>query len=257
MTDRGKGSKQRDGKGPRIPGKEALKAPLPKRFYKLADVVASASGHTITLDGRAMKTPGKRAFVVPTEALARAIADEWAAQKDVIDPATMPLTRIANSAIDVVADSMREVADDIAAYAGSDLLCYRAEAPRELALRQAAAWDPLLSWAASCFGIRFEVVAGVLPVQQPAAVKSRVLAALDENSPFELSGLHVLTTLTGSAVLALAHAEGRISAAEAWAAAHVDEDWQIEHWGEDTEARKRRLYLEKEFLAASRLLKLV
>jgi chaperone required for assembly of F1-ATPase len=100
-------------------------------------------------------------------------------------------------------------------------------------------------------------VAGVLPVQQPAAVKSRVLAALDENSPFELSGLHVLTTLTGSAVLALAHAEGRISAAEAWAAAHVDEDWQIEHWGEDTEARKRRLYLEKEFLAASRLLKLV
>ena len=257
MANREKGPEPAEGGQARIPGKEAFKAPLPKRFYQAALVVASGSGYALTLDGRAMKTPGKRTLAVPTQALADAIGEEWAAQKEVINPATMPLTRISNTAIDAVSDCMNEVAGDIAAYAGTDLLCYRASSPCELALRQAASWDPLLDWAGSAFGMTFKVVTGVAAVEQPANVRRGVLAALNQSCPFKLSALHVMTTLTGSAVLALAHEAGRISMAEAWAAAHLDEDWQIEHWGEDAEARRRRQYREQEFAAASRLLDLL
>ena len=212
------------------------------------------NGHQVLLDGRPIRTPKKRLLALPTAALAEAIAAEWAAQRDVIDPATMPLTRIANSAIDAVADHMTEVATDIAAFAASDLLCYRAEAPEELAHRQAAAWNPILEWAAGALDTVFQVARGVMPVEQPAILRAGMLRALSSADAFRLAGLHVMTTLTGSALLALAHAEGHLNIDDAWAAAHVDEDWQIEQWGADAEQSARRAFRRAEYAAASRLL---
>ena len=242
---------------PGIPGKESLRAPLSKRFYKAAAANPAGNGFTVALDGRPLKTPGKRDFVVPSKALAEAIAAEWSAQREVIDPATMPLTRIANSAIDAVALNMGAVAEDVAAFACSDLLCYRAEAPRELARHQAAAWDPLLRWAMSTFEIHFKIVNGVVPVEQSPFIRQRIVAALEAMDPFALAAIHVMTTLTGSSVLALAHAKGQIGLEAAWAAAHIDEDWQIEHWGQDFEAEERRQVRAAEFAAASRLYSLI
>jgi chaperone required for assembly of F1-ATPase len=260
-------------RGPRIPGKEALRAPLPKRFYKSVSVTAhSGSGtlaradegvrpgvpdtthYQVLLDDRPIKTPRKRRLALPAEAIAEAVAAEWRQQRETIDPATMPLTRIANSAIDAVADHMSEVAADIAAFAASDLLCYRAEAPLELVARQRAAWDPVIAWAETALGTRLVVASGIMPVEQPPSLRTGVLRLLAGAGPFRLACLHVLTTLTGSALLALAHGAGRVSADEAWAAALIDEDWQIEQWGEDSEAAARRSFRRAELEAAARML---
>ncbi len=224
-----------------------------KRFYKVAEVGEEADGrYALTLDGRRARTPGRNALAARSRAVMQAVAEEWARQGEALDPADMPLTRLLNSAIDGVAKAMDETRAEIVRYAGSDLLCYRAESPEALAERQRAAYDPVLDWAAEVLGARFVLAAGVIHVEQPpdplAAVRAAV-AAVDD--PVALAGLSVVTTLTGSAVLALAVARGRLTAAEAWRIAHVDEDFQIEKWGEDAEAARRRERRWREMKAAA------
>ena len=200
----------------RMLGKNVMRPALPKRFYKSAG--AAAITHSdgsrrwgIELDGRAVKTPKKRVLEVPSQAFATAIAAEWAAQAERIDPAAMPLTRIANTAIDAVADMMDEVAADIVKFAGSDLLCYRAEGPQALVAQQAGAWDPVLSWAHQTIGARFVLAQGIVPVTQPELSLEKIASALQGYDAFDLTALHIITTLTGSALLALALARSAIS----------------------------------------------
>jgi chaperone required for assembly of F1-ATPase len=230
--------------------------PLAKRFYKSVSVGEGAF-FQILLDGRVVKTPAKRALQLPTRGAAEAVSGEWAAQSALINPAQMPLTRFSNTAIDAVSEALGEVANDIVAYAGRDLLCYRAAAPPDLAQLQAAKWDPVLDWVAKTLGARFTVVTGVMPVDQPATALMPIAAALEPHDAFRLTALHVMTTLTGSALLALAQARGFLSSEDAWAAAHVDEDYQISLWGPDEEASERRARRTAEFQAACRLLDLV
>ena len=241
---------------PKGPITDTMQKPLVKRFYKTASVSDAAPYHVL-LDGRAVKTPAKRPLALPTEAAARAIADEWNAQDATINPATMPLTRFANTAIDAVSETADAVAADIVAYAGRDLLCYRADTPAELSHAQAAKWDPVLHWAAKTYDARFIVVAGIMPVDQPENALDAIASALKPHDAFRLTALHVMTTLTGSALLALAHANGAIAADDAWAAAHVDEDYQTALWGFDEEAASRRAARGQEFAAASRFLTLI
>ncbi|MCB1485323.1 MAG: ATPase [Hyphomicrobiaceae bacterium] len=255
-TENGSGSNGTDNKpsgGPKGAISDSLAKPLPKRFYNEVSV-SDGAFFQILLDGRVVRTPKKRALVLPTRKLADAVAAEWAAQKDVIDPSTMPMTRFSNTAIDAVADAADEVAADIVAYAGRDLLCYRAETPAELAIRQTKAWDPVIDWAREALGAHFTVVDGVMPVDQPALTLQRIAKALEPHEPFRLTALHVMTTLTGSAILALAQARGFLSSEQAWTAAHVDEDYQISVWGEDYEAAEKRKQRQKDFDAASRLI---
>lgn len=247
---------QANGKTGKVLARDTLRV-LPKRFYKEASVAERDGGFAVQLDGRNVKTPAKRDLVLPTRAAAEAIAAEFAAQGAEIDPATMPITRIVNSAIDGVAPRRAEVADDVVKYSGSDLLCYRADGPAELIALQAKHWDPVLDWAARDLGARFALAQGIMPVEQPEAARAAVAKAVEPFDPLRLAALHVMTTLTGSALLALAHALGRIDAETAWAAAHVDEDWQIAKWGEDAEAKERRTRRKADMMAASRLLSLL
>lgn len=235
---------------PKGPITDTMRKPLPKRFYKSV-TVKSGDDHHILLDDRPVKTPSKRTLALPTHALAEAIAAEWSSQSDTINPATMPLTRFANTAIDAVSDNCEAVAADIVAYTGSDMLCYRAEAPEALVGLQAKQWDPVIAWAREALRAHFTVVSGIMPVAQPDTTLSQIAAALRPHDAFRLTGLHVMTTLTGSALLALAHARGYLSAEEAWTAAHVDEDYQISLWGADAQAADRRASRRIEFLAAS------
>lgn len=253
MTER----EEKAGKPATIPGKEPLAPSLPKRFYREVSVAERDGGFAVLLDGKPVRTPMKLALNVPTHALAEAIGAEWAAQDEYIDPATMPLSKLAITALDGVARRQEAVAADIVKFAGSDLLCYRAEAPAALIALQAAAWDPVLRWAETKLGARFVLAEGVMPVAQSPAALECVAGAVVPYGPMALTSLHVMTTLTGSALLALAHAQGHLSAAEAWAAAHVDEDWQISQWGIDVEAAARRELRWQEMQAASRFLSLL
>jgi chaperone required for assembly of F1-ATPase len=229
---------------------------LRKRFYKQAAAgEAGEGGIPVLLDGRPVRTPARRALAAPTLALAHAIAEEWNAQKDVIDPARMPLTRLANAIIDAVADRPQPVADEIAKYLGTDLLLYRAATPASLVARQAQVWDPLLAWARDELGARFVQVEGVLFTAQP----EHAIAAARAHVPSEiwqLGAVSTVTTLTGSALLALALAHDALGADAAWEAAHVDEDWQMTQWGRDELALQRRAYRRAEFDAAVTVLKL-
>jgi chaperone required for assembly of F1-ATPase len=229
----------------------------PKRFYRYVSVEGAEPAFLVLLDGRPIRTPGRRELAVPSRALAEALAAEWEAQGERIDPAAMPLTRLVNSAIDGVRGREAEVRADIAKYGASDLLCYRADGPAELVRRQADAWDPVLAWAREALGTRLVLGQGIVPVIQPQTAIAAVGRALQELDAFALAGHHVITTLTGSALLALAHARGRLTAETAWAAAHVDEDWQISQWGDDAEAKARRQRRRADMLAASRLLALL
>ncbi len=237
------------------PGRET--PALPKRFYKDVSVEGRDGGYAVQLDGRPVRTPRKLLLVVPTRALADAIAAEWAAQGDHIDPNSMPLSKLAITALDGVAEHKDEVAADIVKFAGSDLLCYRAEAPEGLVQLQAKAWDPVLRWLEDKIGTRFILAEGVMPVEQSQAVLDGVAEMVKPYDAMALTGLHVMTTLLGSAALALAHAQGRLSADDAWAAAHVDEDWQIAQWGVDVEAAERREKRLAEMLTASHFLELL
>lgn len=241
----------------KVPGREAMAAPLPKRFYKQVTVDEQPDGFAIHLDGRSVRTPKKRSLIVPTRALAEAIAAEWAAQVDKIDPATMPLSKLAITTIDGVAENVEEVRGEIVRFAGSDLLCYRAEAPAALADLQAKVWDPTLRWIEKETGERFLLAEGVMPVTQTAAALSAFARIVAPFGAFALASLHVMTTLTGSAFLALAVALGRMPVADAWAAAHLDEDWQIARWGIDVEAADRRERRWQEMQAAARFLELL
>jgi chaperone required for assembly of F1-ATPase len=238
------------------PGKTAA-AVLPKRFYQRVDVADRNGGFALLLDEKPVRTPGKKQLLLPSRALAEAVAEEWRAQNERIDPATMPLTKLASSAIDGVTGREDEVIGDILNYAGSDLLCYRAEGPRGLVEAQKAHWDPVLAWAKSALGAPFVLAEGIVHVAQPQASLDRLRDALKGHDPFGLAALHVMTGLTGSALLALAVALGRLTPEEAWKAAYVDEDWQIAQWGEDKEAASRRTARRRDFEAAARALALL
>jgi chaperone required for assembly of F1-ATPase len=228
-----------------------------KRFFRAASVAGAAPLFRVLLDGKPIRTPAKGELAVPARALAEAVAAEWKVQGERIDPAAMPLTRLVNSAVDGVAGREAGVRAEIAKYAASDLLCYRTEGPAELVRRQADAWDPILAWAREVLTARFVTGQGIVPVAQPPAAVEAVERAHADLDAFALTAHHAMTTLTGSALLALAHARGRLTAEEAWAAAHVDEDWQISRWGKDAEAKARRDRRWTEMQAASRLLKLL
>ncbi|MEL6297109.1 MAG: ATP12 family protein [Pseudomonadota bacterium] len=236
---------------------EAEKRELPKRFYKSADMaeVAGDDGGEamfgLTLDGRPARTPAKNPLAVPSRGVAQALANEWDAQVDVIDPARMPFTKLANTIIDGIIGREQLVRDEIAAYAGSDVLCYRAAHPAGLVQMQKTAWDPILDWLAEAHDVRFVIQTGVMPVDQPAAALAAFGRAVAEHDAHALGALHVMMTLSGSAGLTLAIAAERISRDEAWRAAHVDEDWQISQWGRDEEADARRALRKAEFDAAA------
>ncbi|MCJ2090205.1 ATPase [Methylobacterium sp. E-005] len=228
------------------------KPALPRRFYKEAGFAEDPDGFRLTLDGRPANTPARNPLRLPTRALAGAVAAEWAAQDPQIDPSRMPLTRLANTAIDGVAPRLDAVTADLCAYTGTDLVAYRAGDPERLVAAQAAAWDPILDWARERFGVRVILSEGVMHVTQPADTVRALSAAVETvTDPFRLAGLHTLTTLTGSLLIALAVLEGRLTPAEAWAAAHVDETYQAEVWGRDTEAEARHEARRAEFEAAA------
>jgi chaperone required for assembly of F1-ATPase len=228
-----------------------------KRFYRAVSVDAADRGFRVLLDGKPVRTPAQRELALPNKPLAEAVAAEWEAQGERIDPGTMPLTRLVNTALDGVCGREAQVRADIARYAASDLVCYRAEEPAELVRRQAEAWDPIVAWVRAALGANLVVGRGIVPVAQPQTAAEAIERALVGFDAFGLTAHHVMTTLTGSALLALAHGRGCLPAEEAWAAAHIDEDWQIGQWGEDAEARARRDRRWAEMHAASRLLALL
>jgi chaperone required for assembly of F1-ATPase len=228
-----------------------------KRFWKSAEAVREGGGWTVELDGRPLKSPMREALVVPTEALARAIADEWNGVEDRIDPRSMPLTGLANAAIDRVRPDTVAFAAGLAIYAEADLTCYRAERPRQLVERQKQSWDSLLGWARRRFDVDFRVTNGLVHVEQHEATVARLsqaVAALDE---FRLAGLSPLVTIGGSLVAALALFEGEVSPEDAWNAVTIDERWQLEQWGADAEAEQRLENRRRDFLAAARFLELL
>jgi len=232
-----------------------MKTHLPKRFYKEASVAAVEEGFAVHLDGKPVRTPGKALLVLPTEKAAELVAGEFAAQGETIDPVTMPVLRLVNTAIDGVASDPQAVLEDVLRFASSDLTCYRADAPQGLVERQNQHWDPVIDWARSALGARFNLAEGIIHVEQPRegiAVLGAHLAQRAE--PLRLAAIHVMTSLTGSALLALAVDHGALDGETAWAAGHVDEDWQIEQWGQDAEAVARRSARKRDMMAAVSLL---
>jgi chaperone required for assembly of F1-ATPase len=236
------GDEERD---PVKAARREMKRPLPKKFYTEVAVAPVEGGHGLTLDGKPVRTPARALLQAPTLALAQAMAAEWRGQGEAIDPATMPLTRMANTALDGVAARMEPVAAEIAKFAGSDLVCYRAGAPDALVAAQNAAWGPVLDFAREVFRARFHLAEGVIFVAQPAESLAAVAQAIDaqaerKDGAFRLTALHEMTALTGSVLIALALAHGALKFDDAWAAAHVDEDHQLRLWGADDEALARR-----------------
>ncbi len=228
-----------------------------KRSYRLAAPVPAPVGFGVALDGRLVKTPGKRDLVVPGAALATAIAAEWNGQGAELRPATMPLTRLANITIDRNPREREAVVKQIALYAGTDLVCYRTADQPALAARQRAVWQPLLDWAVLRYDAPLTVTAGVIPARQPEASLKAFRAAVAAQDDFALTALNAATTACGSLVLALALVEGRLDAAAAFAASQVDESYQIEAWGKDAEQTERRRSLAAEIDAAARFLSLL
>ncbi|MFG1417106.1 ATP12 family protein [Xanthobacter sp. V0B-10] len=244
--------------GPANPMARAQAAQRPqqmKRFYKNVAVGEAEGGFTVLLDGRPVRTPARGLLQVPTRALAEALVKEWEAQESEIDPLSMPLTRLVNVALDRVAAEAGAVREEVARYVGSDMLFYRAEGPDGLVERQARHWDPVLAWAREAHGAPFFLAEGICHVAQPEESLARVHALVPQEA-LPLAAMHVMTTLTGSALLALAVAGGVIEADAAWQAAHVDEDWNRELWGEDEAATARRAARRLEMDAAVALLRL-
>lgn len=234
--------------------RRTMRSPQRKRFYASAGVVGAEGGFAITLDGKPIRTPSGRIVIVPIRALADKVAAEWEAQREVIDPLTMPLTRFANSVVESVVDRASLVRDDVAKYLHTDLLFYRAGHPEALVEREARHWDGLLYWVADTFGAHFILAEGIAPVRQPEQAVEAARAALPLE-PWSIAAMHVVTTLTGSALLALALRYGRLDPDQVWAAAHVEEDWNAEHWGTDEEAAARRAARHVDFRAAAEILK--
>jgi chaperone required for assembly of F1-ATPase len=233
-----------------------MRPPLPRRFYRQAEVDETPEGFRILLDGRPVHTAARRALFAPSRALAQAMAAEWDAQGETIDPARMPLTRLANSILDGVVAAPAAVGAQIEKYLGSDLLFYRADGPQALVERQAQHWDPVLAWVRATLGAQFVLAQGVVHAPQPPASIAAACAAIP-GDPWRLGAVHVVTTLTGSALIALALLHGRLTVEEAWDAAHVDEDWNLEQWGRDEMALQRRAARFAEMQAAAAVLRLV
>jgi chaperone required for assembly of F1-ATPase len=245
------------GKSPLDP-EEAVRrtkrTPRRKRFYAHAGVTETTGGFAITLDGKPIRTPSGRQMVAPTRQIADAIAAEWEAQIETIDPLSMPFTRFANSVVDAVVDRVDAVIEDAAKYFQSDLLFYRAGHPEALVAREAELWDPGLFWAADALGAHFILAEGIVHVRQPDSAVAAARAALP-GDPWSIAALHVVTTLTGSALLALALLRGVLDPDQVWATAHVDEDWNMEKWGVDDEVAARRAVRLVDFRAAANILR--
>jgi len=228
-----------------------------KRFYKSVDVREEPDGFAILLDNRAIKTPAGKPLRAPARALAEGIAGEWRGQGETLAPETMPLTKSLNTALDRIAANRAAIVDDLAKYAASDLLCYRADAPQELVRRQTQMWDPWLEWAAERFGARLTPTAGVTPIAQTDEALTRLKSAVDAHDNHHLVALHAGVTITGSAILGLAFAAKALTAEQAFAAAQVDETYQAELWGSDAEAEKARTNRLADLKAAEAYLKLL
>jgi len=228
-----------------------------KRFYKKAETISAAGGHGVTLDGRLVKTPGKHDLIVPSLSLAAAVAAEWDAQQGEILRERMPLTRLAATTIDRNSTQREAIVRQVAHYAGTDLVCYRATHPLALAARQQAVWQPLIKWAVERYDAPLTVTTGVIPASQPAASLAAFTIAVAGHDDFSLTALHTATAACGSLVIALALLEGRLDAVEAFAASQLDESFQIEAWGEDAEQAERRTALAAELAAAARFLELL
>jgi chaperone required for assembly of F1-ATPase len=207
-----------------------------KRFWTDVTVEPQDGGFAVLLDGRPIRTPGRRQMILPTRALAQIVAAEWAAQTGEIKPVTMPATRTANSAIETVAQHRAAIVEDLAGYGGTDLICYRAAMPAGLKARQAAGWDPLLHWAGSRFGADLRTVEAISPIAQEEDALRALATEIEGQDDFQLAAFYDLVALSGSLVIALAVIEGIRSPEEAWTLSRIDEDWQIEQWGEDDEA---------------------
>ncbi|WP_040854010.1 ATP12 family protein [Phyllobacterium sp. YR531] len=234
------------------------KLPLPKRFYKIAAVAEREGQFAVELDGRGVKTPARQNLLLPTHAAAQIIADEFTAQEKEIDPSSMPATRLANTAIDGIVNDPQAVLEDVLRFASSDMLCYRAGSPERLVQRQTDAWDPIIDWAATALNARFVLAEGVMHVEQPREALGAFGVHLGAfTDPFAIAALHTITTLTGSAILALAVAKGEVTGDEAWQLAHLEEDWTAEQWGVDAEAAARRAVREREMAAAVKILEAV
>ena len=227
-----------------------------KRFWRNAQVAEQEGGFAINLDGKPVCTPGKRMLVVPSRTLADAIAGEWNAQGDTVEPSEMPLTRLANSASDAVTSRRTQVIDAITRYGATDLICYRATDPPELVQRQSEQWQPLVDWIANELGIQLEIASGVIPVAQSQLTINGFRAAVSAFDDFPLTGLHGVTAGCGSLVIALALADGHLDAEAAWTTSQLDEIFQIERWGEDAEAADQRARLRADIEAASRFMML-
>jgi chaperone required for assembly of F1-ATPase len=229
-----------------------------KRFWKEAAAVADGAGRwRIELDERPVRTPRRTLLLLPGAELAGQVAAEWSAAGETIDPRAMPLTGLANAAIDQITPDPVAFADGLARYGKSDLLCYRADSPAKLIAAQAAAWDPLLQWARRRYDVDFAVTHGVAPVDQPRATLDRLAQAVHALNPFLLAGLSPLVTVGGSLVAALALLEGAVDVDAAWAATSLDERWQLEQWGADAEAERALASREGEFRAGARFLSLL
>jgi chaperone required for assembly of F1-ATPase len=241
---------------PMTAARTAMKPQLRRRFYEAVTVVPQPDGSfAIHLDNRPIRTPGRILLTLPNAALADAVAAEWWTQGEAVDPATMPLTRLANTVVDGVIATVPQVAAEVEKYLASDLLFYRADSPTGLVERQAAHWDPILAWAYETAGARFVLGEGVMFVAQPAAALA-AMAAIIPREPWRLAGVPAVMTLTGSAVIALALAHGGLDVDAAWTAAHVDEDWNMDFWGRDALAIERRQRREAEMRAAAVVLEL-
>lgn len=223
-----------------------------KRFWKATAAVETEGGFKIELDGRPVKTPAKTLLVVPSADMAAAVAAEWDAQKDLIDPLTMPVTRGANAALDKVAIQRDEVIDMLAAYGDTDLLCYRAAGPEELIARQVADWDPLLAWAAKTYGVTMKTGEGVMHIAQDPRNLVRFTAELSKMTSFQIAAAHDLISLSGSLVIALAVIETHLVAEQGWAVSRIDEEWQFEKWGEDDDARALESVKRQSFFDAAK-----
>lgn len=221
-----------------------------KRFYTDVAVVAQVDGYAIHLDGRPVRTPARAPLLLPALSLAQAVADEWRAQGEEIDPAGMAFTGLANAAIDHIAPNPAPFAADIAAYATTDLLCYRAQGPQTLVDRQVAAWDRLLDWARTRYDVAFVTTQGILPVPQPEETLARLRAAVLGLDPFMLAGLSTLVTISGSLVCGLAIVAGGHDVDAIWHAAEIDDAWQVERWGEDDQAAARTAKRQADFAMA-------
>ena len=226
-----------------------------KRFYRDVRVAPGAHGHQILLDGRPMHTPAKQLLAAPAAPLAEAIAEEWRGQGDTIRPDAMPITRLASTAIDRMPTQRQAAIEELAAYAETDLVCYRAAEPFELVQRQHQAWQPMLEWLTRTYGVKLAVTTSVLPVAQPAAARARLRSAIEDLGDWPLVGMHMATTALGSLVLGLGLLHGRLDADAALAASLLDELYEIERWGSDFEAERRHEALRRDVTGAARFLR--